>query len=450
MLTKQDSEKLEKSPDGRYIRYEQKIGKGAFKKVWKGFDTENGTEVAWNKINLGRFSAPVQQRIKTETEILESIQQENIIKFYHSWINPENELEINFITELVSYGALRDYIDKIGKVKTKVVKNWAYQILKGLQYLHSRSPPIAHRDLKCSNIFINSSNGAIRIGDLGLSTRTSDAMYSFLGTPEFMAPELYEEHYTELVDIYAFGMCLLEMTTKEYPYSECINQAQIYKKVTQGLLPQALFKIEDMEIQEFMKLCLAPVYQRLTAFELLNHPFLVYRNNNNSPNFLLTNSNLFGMVKIDPAKKQPSIDVDKTLVTKDSDNNGFKIVLYLTNSKSSKIEFSLKEGEVLNDVLQELEVNLNLKVEDKAKEATRVKIVQHIQELSDENSIEHEARRERQASLSLLKKKFEKFEMHELIDKIKKIRLVNDEGQGNLNFKNKDEALKTLIDLLID
>lgn len=52
------------------------------------------------------------------------------------------------------------------------------------------------------------------------------------GTPEFMAPELYEEEYNELVDIYAFGMCLLELVTFEYPYSECANAAQIYKKVT--------------------------------------------------------------------------------------------------------------------------------------------------------------------------------------------------------------------------
>lgn len=53
-----------------------------------------------------------------------------------------------------------------------------------------------------------------------------------LGTPEFMAPELYEEEYNELVDIYAFGMCLLELVTLEYPYVECANAAQIYKKVT--------------------------------------------------------------------------------------------------------------------------------------------------------------------------------------------------------------------------
>lgn len=57
-------------------------------------------------------------------------------------------------------------------------------------------------------------------------------LFGHVGTPEFMAPELYEEEYNELVDIYSFGMCMLEMVTFEYPYSECKNPAQIYKKVT--------------------------------------------------------------------------------------------------------------------------------------------------------------------------------------------------------------------------
>lgn len=53
-----------------------------------------------------------------------------------------------------------------------------------------------------------------------------------------MAPEMYEEKYDEAVDVYAFGMCILEMTTSEYPYSECQNAAQIYRKVTSvSLIP---------------------------------------------------------------------------------------------------------------------------------------------------------------------------------------------------------------------
>ncbi|EGR27553.1 protein kinase domain protein [Ichthyophthirius multifiliis] len=67
----------------------------------------------------------------------------------------------------------------------------------------------------------------IRIGDLGLAlTLKTDYTSSVLGTPEFMAPEIYEEKYGTPVDIYAFGMCLLEMATLEVPYKECRSPAQ--------------------------------------------------------------------------------------------------------------------------------------------------------------------------------------------------------------------------------
>ncbi len=48
-----------------------------------------------------------------------------------------------------------------------------------------------------------------------------------VGTPEFMARQPYEEEYNEFVDFFYFGMCLFEMVTFEYPYSECIDPAQI-------------------------------------------------------------------------------------------------------------------------------------------------------------------------------------------------------------------------------
>jgi WNK lysine deficient protein kinase len=97
--------------------------------------------------------------------------------------------------------------------------------------------------------------------------------HSVLGTPEFMAPELYEEDYTEMVDIYSFGMCMLEMVTLEIPYSECDNIAKIYKKVSSGVRPQALSKIKDLEVMAFIEKCLAQPRARPSAAELLKDPF---------------------------------------------------------------------------------------------------------------------------------------------------------------------------------
>lgn len=70
---------------------------------------------------------------------------------------------------LLSY-FLYSYIKRFKKINAKVLKSWCKQILKGLCYLHTRDPPVIHRDLKCDNIFITGTTGSVKIGDLGLAT----------------------------------------------------------------------------------------------------------------------------------------------------------------------------------------------------------------------------------------------------------------------------------------
>lgn len=98
--------------------------------------------------------------------------------------------------------------------------------------------------------------------------------FYFLGTPEFMAPEMYEEHYDESVDVYAFGMCMLEMATSEYPYSECMGPAQIYKKVVSGVKPLSYDKVENPEIRDIIDKCIKlNKEERPKVKELLGHEF---------------------------------------------------------------------------------------------------------------------------------------------------------------------------------
>eukprot|EP00252_Welwitschia_mirabilis_P006099 TRINITY_DN16802_c0_g1_i1.p1 TRINITY_DN16802_c0_g1~~TRINITY_DN16802_c0_g1_i1.p1 ORF type:complete len:200 (+),score=42.27 TRINITY_DN16802_c0_g1_i1:306-905(+) len=193
---------------------------------------------------------------------------------YHAWLD-EKAGDVNFITEVCSSGTLRQYRQKHRHVSRKALKNWAWQILEGLQYLHSHNPCIIHRDLNCSNIFVNGNSGVLKIGDLGLATilENDHVAHTVLGTPEFMAPELYEEDYNELVDIYSFGMCMLELVTLEIPYSECNSVGQIYRKVTSGVMPAALDKVADPGMKTFIRKCLGPSSCRPTAAELLKDSF---------------------------------------------------------------------------------------------------------------------------------------------------------------------------------
>ena len=77
---------------------------------------------------------------------------------------------IVLVTELMTSGTLKTYLKRFKKINPKVIKSWCRQILKGLQYLHSREPALIHRDIKCDNIFITGANGAVKLGDLGLAT----------------------------------------------------------------------------------------------------------------------------------------------------------------------------------------------------------------------------------------------------------------------------------------
>ena len=157
----------------------------------------------------------------------------------------------------------------------KIIQKWSKQILEGLDYLHSQSPPIIHRDLKCDNIFINGNQGDVKLGDFGLSTLQEGPAISIIGTPEFMAPEMYsDDGYTAKVDIYAFGMCLLEIATGKHPFSECQNAAQIFKKVTAGFKPDGVKDVEEVVVREVIVECLADQEERPTAEQLLAHPFL--------------------------------------------------------------------------------------------------------------------------------------------------------------------------------
>ncbi|KAF9673709.1 hypothetical protein SADUNF_Sadunf10G0052400 [Salix dunnii] len=255
---------VEVDPTGRYGRYNEILGKGASKTVYgcslscsflftglinlyKAFDGYEGIEVAWNQVKLydSLQTSEDLERLYCEIHLLKTLNHESIMKFYTSWVDTSNR-NINFVTEMFTSGTLKQYRLKHRRVNIRAVKHWCRQILEGLLYLHSHDPPVIHRDLKCDNIFVN-------------------------GTPEFMAPEVYEEEYNELVDIYSFGMCVLEMVTFEYPYSECKHAAQIYKK---GKKPDALYKVKDPVMQKFVEKCLATVSSRLSARELLNDPFL--------------------------------------------------------------------------------------------------------------------------------------------------------------------------------
>lgn len=264
----------EVDPTGRYGRYDEVLGKGSAKTVYRGFDEWQGIEVAWNQVRLHDFLRSAGgggdlDRLYGEVRLLAALRHRALMRLHAAWVDPRRRT-LNFLTELFSSGTLRQYREKHRVVSMAAVRRWSRQILEGLAYLQGHSPPVVHGDLSCANIFVNGHKGEAKIGDLGLGLAA-------FRTPEFMAPEVYggEDYVDGRADVYSFGMCVLEMLTLEFPYAECSSSPlQIYNKAMAGIRPEALYKVRDPAARRFIDRCLAPASRRPAARELLHDRFL--------------------------------------------------------------------------------------------------------------------------------------------------------------------------------
>jgi len=255
---------VEQDPEGRYYRYRETVGRGRFKQVWKAFDTHIGIDVAWSKISadsgflhfseeqLGAVVADIQKGLELEHP--------NIIKCYKCWTDSSS---INLITELFTSGNLRQYRNLHKHLDLKAVKRMARQILRGLEYLHSMQPPVTHGDLRCDKIYVNGHSGEIKIGDLGLATLLPYRWHEELappaaanttgtstaaaaadgrgGAPSSASPSALEQAdsshqpqgpYDTATDIFAFGLCLLELLTlKQLDPQHCNDYNELLTEV---------------------------------------------------------------------------------------------------------------------------------------------------------------------------------------------------------------------------
>ncbi|XP_022107254.1 serine/threonine-protein kinase WNK3-like [Acanthaster planci] len=339
-----DDKAVDKSPNGRFMKYDIEVGRGSFKTVYKGLDTETGVAVAWCELQDRKLNRVERMRFKEEAEMLKGLSHPNIVSFFDYWEvqNPRGRKHIVLVTELMTSGTLKTYLKRFSGVRIKVLRSWCKQILKGLHFLHTRSPPVIHRDLKCDNIFITGTSGSVKIGDLGLATlkKTSFAK-SVIGTPEFMAPEMYEEHYDESVDVYAFGMCMLEMATSEYPYMECTNAAQIYRRVTTGVRPASFDKVTDPKMKEIIdRSTRRNKEERYSIQDLLKHEFFEdtgFRvelvEDNNTDNIQL-------QLRVEDPKKRRD---------KHKDNEALQFAFYLQKDEPEKVAAEMVRSGFLNE-----------------------------------------------------------------------------------------------------
>jgi len=258
---------VERDPHGRFARYDVPIGEGKFKTVFKAFDDNKGVDVAWSKIYVERLDLDDEERQRLREEVAQgrTLAHDNIIRMLKVWVG-EEDLTVNFVTELFTSGNLRQFRKKHKDLELKTLRKFGRQILGGLQYLHSQTDsgrPLVHGDPRCDKIYVNGNRGEIKIGDLGLATLQARRY----GPPDVASLDANvktkDNEGDWRVDIFAFGLCMLELITLEQLSPGCSDEE----------LRGALDAVGDPEAADLIAKCLGPREQRPSAGDLLDHPF---------------------------------------------------------------------------------------------------------------------------------------------------------------------------------
>ena len=138
-----------------------------------------------------------------------------------------------------------------------------------------------HHDIKCQNILVDRVSGNLKLGDLLCIEKLGEKEYfsKYIGTEEFMAPEVKNGKYTFKADIYSFGLTIIQLLTMEKPYREFQRKKNLYEAKTRNILPLSFNQIKNEEIKNFILLCLKEEKDRPSCKELLKNKWL---NNNES------------------------------------------------------------------------------------------------------------------------------------------------------------------------
>ncbi|KAK9090600.1 hypothetical protein Sjap_023777 [Stephania japonica] len=212
----------------------RKIGDGGFGSVFLGL-LRDGRVVAVKKLHTRATTTTTTKSFCNEILILSSMDHPNLVKLHGYCSDPRGLL---LVYDYVPNGSLADHLH--GSKGSPCLLQWRHRLEVALQtalaieYLHfSVKPPIVHRDITSSNIFIDSEM-RIKLGDFGLSrllilsqsesklsseSVSSSSSGGFVwtgpqGTPGYLDPEYYRSfRLTEKSDVYSFGVVMFELIT---------------------------------------------------------------------------------------------------------------------------------------------------------------------------------------------------------------------------------------------
>ena len=261
---------------------EKEIGAGGYARCLLVKNKTTGQLYACKELQKNKLNNVAS--LKSEIQILIKLDHPNIIKLYEIY---ENDNYIYLVMELCTGGELFDRIiqkTEQGKQFTeKEVANIFQQMMSAINYCHSNK--IVHRDLKPENLLLASQdeNSPIKVIDFGMSRifNNKQAMFDKVGTAYYISPEVLDGFYDEKCDIWSAGVILYILLCGSFNGNDDDEIFESIKK-RKFVFPEAEWANISKEAKDLINKMLSDPLTRLTAEQVLVHPWLVNQLNKNT------------------------------------------------------------------------------------------------------------------------------------------------------------------------
>lgn len=325
----------------------EEIGKGAYGRVYKGIDLENGDFVAIKQVSLQNIAQEDLNIIMQEIDLLKNLNHKNIVKYLGSL---KTKTDLHIILEYVENGSLANIIkpNKFGPFPESLVAVYISQVLEGLVYLHEQG--VIHCDIKGANI-LTTKEGLVKLADFGVATKLTEAevnTHSVVGTPYWMAPEVIEmSGVCAASDIWSVGCTVIELLTCVPPYFDLQPMPALFRIVQDERppIPDSL----SPAMTDFLGLCFKKdARQRPDAKTLLSHPWI-----QNSRRVLQTSLRHSGKIRSIKESRPMEGEVPKEDDQRADESSGQKGYNELQSTEAGQIGNSMENGSANTDPVQE-------------------------------------------------------------------------------------------------
>jgi len=200
------------------------IGRGSLGSVWKVLNRKTGQLMAAKEVMLDHQNESEEKfraALQNEIDLCTNLQHPNIVTYLgNDFVNGK----LYIYLEYMPGGSIAQVLAQFGPLDEPVIARYMGNMLRGLNFLHTRDPPVLHRDIKGANILVGLDR-MVKLADFGCSKRSNGTMVQTLrGSVPWMAPEVMREaEYGRKADIWSIGCVVIEMVTAALPWGRFDN-----------------------------------------------------------------------------------------------------------------------------------------------------------------------------------------------------------------------------------